>query len=56
MQGCVQVYTGDGRGKTTAAPRLALRMAGGRSDLVTEMLAVSHSMERGVPVRKGIEY
>ncbi|MFO7709016.1 MAG: cob(I)yrinic acid a,c-diamide adenosyltransferase [Desulfobacterales bacterium] len=70
MNGYVQVYTGDGKGKTTAALGLALRAAEtelvltgryahpeviARADLVTEMKAVKRYYQKGVAARNGIE-
>lgn len=42
MQGCVQVYTGDGKGKTTAALGLSLRAAGAGLKVY-----IAHFMKKG---------
>ncbi len=45
-RGCVQVYTGDGKGKTTAALGLALRAAGaGLRVFIAQFLKGRHSSE-----------
>ena len=46
MLGYVQVYTGDGKGKTTAAMGLALRaIGGGKKVLICQFLKGAHSSE-----------
>lgn len=49
MQSCVQVYTGDGKGKTTAAVGLAVRAAGhGLSVKFVQFLKCKESGEIGI--------
>ena len=49
MQGLIQIYTGEGKGKTTAAIGLAIRFAGnGGTVLFTQFLKDSSSSELAV--------
>lgn len=46
MKGCIHIYEGDGKGKTTAAVGLAIRCAGsGQKVLFTQFLKGNHSSE-----------
>lgn len=46
MAGCVHIYCGDGKGKTTASIGLAVRAAGcGKKVLITRFLKTDHSGE-----------
>lgn len=54
MKGCIHIYCGDGKGKTSAAVGLAVRAAGrGRRVLVARFLKTDDSGE--VPVLNGID-
>lgn len=54
MRGCIHIYCGDGKGKTSAAVGLAVRAAGrGRKVLVARFLKTDDSGE--VPVLSGID-
>lgn len=54
MRGCIHIYCGDGKGKTSAAVGLAVRAAGrGRKVLVARFLKTDDSGE--VPVLGGID-
>ena len=65
VKGYIQIYTGNGKGKTAAALGQALRVAGRglktfivqfkQVDLVTEMQEIKHYYQTGVPARMGIE-
>ncbi len=49
MEGCVHIYCGDGKGKTTASVGLAVRAAGaGKAVLFTQFLKPGTSSEIGV--------
>ncbi|MBL7077283.1 MAG: cob(I)yrinic acid a,c-diamide adenosyltransferase [Kiritimatiellae bacterium] len=49
MSGCVQVYTGDGKGKTTAAAGLALRAVGaGKRVFIGQFIKAKDSHEMAV--------
>jgi len=45
------LFTGDGKGKTTAAPGLMAL-----ADTVTEMRLVKHGLTAGWPAQQGVEY
>lgn len=54
MKGCIHIYCGDGKGKTSAAIGLAVRAAGrGRKVLIARFLKTDDSGE--VPVLGGID-
>lgn len=54
MKGCIHIYCGDGKGKTSAAIGLAVRAAGrGRNVLIARFLKTDDSGE--VPVLGGID-
>jgi len=56
MKGFIHIYTGDGKGKTTAAVGLAIRALGAGLEVMVAQLFKSETSEKAVLEKLGVKY